>query len=979
MEDKKQTVEKGGNGLRPYLTALAAWALAFGSCVGWGAFVMPGNIFLSVAGPAGSVIGMFLGAAAILVIGYNYHYLMNRYPDSGGTFIYTKEEFGYDHGFMAAWFLGLVYLVIIWAYITVIPLTISCIFGNYLKFGLLYTVAGDGVYLGEVIAEILAIFIMGAVCLFRKRIASVIQVVFALILFLGIFVCALSVFHKSGGIGTAFSPPFHSGSSEIIQILSIISLAPWSFVGFESVSNSTPEFRFNRKKSFKIITFAILAGFLSYVFLILSSSSLYPDGFRSWQDYIDSLGQVEGLGSLPILYAVNQSMGRTGLLFIALVAIAGIVTGIIGNSIASSRLVYSLARERIIPERFSALNADGIPRNAILLISCLCLPIPFLGRMAMSWIVNLNIVGATIAYGYTCASARKAANREKAGLPKVMAVIGLIISCFFGLCIMIPNFWTISNLGAESYIILAFWSILGFIIFRIVLRRDRENRFGKTVLVWVALIFLILLTSVMWMRQTMHTETVDTLSDIRKYYDQKVEEHGLERTDEQRRDEAAFLGEEMDAFQSRLFINSTVQLFLVLISLFLMFRIYSMMKNKEKQTEYEKVRAIEGSRAKSIFLSNMSHDIRTPMNAIVGYTTLAKGSDVTMDEMRGYLDKIEGSSRHLLSLINDVLEMSRIESGKLELMPEAADLKIIMDEIWDMFQAQMKGKGIIYSVRTENLVHRAVLCDKNRLNRILLNLIGNSYKFTPENGAISVLLREEPSKDPKKGQYELIIKDNGIGMSEEFASRVFEAFERERSSTVDKIQGTGLGMAITKNFVDLMGGEISLVTAPDEGTEFRIRLEFSLADEGSIKDTESLKAEAEEINFKNRRLLLVEDMLVNRELATIILKKLGFLTETAENGKEALDMVNSSEAGYYDAVLMDIQMPVMDGYEAARAIRSITDSEKARVPIIAMTANAFSEDVEKALDAGMNGHVSKPVDVNELVKKLKEVLGTVEQ
>ena len=403
------------------------------------------------------------------------------------------------------------------------------------------------------------------------------------------------------------------------------------------------------------------------------------------------------------------------------------------------------------------------------------------------------------------------------------------------------------------------------------------------------------------------------------------------------------------------------------------------LKHKQVELIAAKNRAEEGSKAKSQFLSNMSHDIRTPMNAIVGYVNLAQRKNTTLDEVRDFLKKIESSSQHLLALINDVLEMSRIESGKMELEPIDTNLKTTLDEVRDMFATQMQGKDIDFVVDTSGVKYPYVLCDKNRLNRVLLNLLSNAYKFTPKGGKITVTLtqlnevpEDKPIDENSVGEYELRVKDSGIGMTPEFAAKVFEAFEREKTSTVSGIQGTGLGMAITKSIVDLMGGNIKVITAPNQGTEFVVRVDFKLTEKPVEETTNENQDESQEMHFDGMRLLLADDIEVNREIAVMILEMAGFVVDTAENGKEVLEKVAASKAGYYAAVLMDIQMPVMNGYEAARAIRELDDKELANIPIIAMTANAFSEDVQAAKDAGMNDHIAKPIDVPSMMKTLKK-------
>ena len=402
-----------------------------------------------------------------------------------------------------------------------------------------------------------------------------------------------------------------------------------------------------------------------------------------------------------------------------------------------------------------------------------------------------------------------------------------------------------------------------------------------------------------------------------------------------------------------------------------------LMRERNQRLELEKSIAEEQNQAKTTFLSNMSHDIRTPMNAIIGYTNLARREQGNPAQTQDYLDKIESSSQHLLALINDVLEMSRIESGKMDLENVETDIVESMDRVRDMFATQMIQKSIRFSVDASQVADRYVLCDKNRLNRVLLNLLSNAYKFTPEGGVITVTLKQTGVEE-NAGRYELRVKDSGIGMSPEFAAKVFEAFERERTSTVSGIQGTGLGMAITKNIVDLMGGTICVETAPGKGSEFIVNVAFEktarAAEAAETVDNETAAAVSKSVDFSKIRLLLVEDNEINREIATLVLEDTGVKLEEAVNGKEAVEKVAAAEPGYYDAVLMDIQMPVMNGYDAARAIRALDNPGLADIPIVAMTANAFAEDIQAAKDAGMNAHIAKPLDVPKMMETLTEIL-----
>ena len=389
--------------------------------------------------------------------------------------------------------------------------------------------------------------------------------------------------------------------------------------------------------------------------------------------------------------------------------------------------------------------------------------------------------------------------------------------------------------------------------------------------------------------------------------------------------------------------------------------------------------AESASKAKSTFLSNMSHDIRTPMNAIIGFATLALDDIRDGKKVEDYLSKILSSSKHLLGLINDILDMSRIESGKVVLEEQETDLVTTLQELQSIMEGQAKERKLKLHVDYSNLRDRHVYCDKTRLNQVMFNLLANAVKFTSEGGSIWLTMSQlEPTYEVEdRAIYEIRVKDTGIGIDKEFIKHIFEPFERERTSTVSKIQGTGLGMAITKNIVDMMGGTIEVESQKGVGTEFIIRLELRLQAEARVANEDGTKqhGHAEGVaEFAGKRLLLAEDNELNREIACMLLSKYGFVIDTAENGQEAVDLVAASAPDHYDLVLMDIQMPVMDGHEATRRIRNLEDKELAKVPVVAMTANAFDEDRKAAKECGMNGFISKPINMQEVVQALRMCL-----
>lgn len=380
--------------------------------------------------------------------------------------------------------------------------------------------------------------------------------------------------------------------------------------------------------------------------------------------------------------------------------------------------------------------------------------------------------------------------------------------------------------------------------------------------------------------------------------------------------------------------------------------------------------AESASRAKTDFLNNMSHDIRTPMNAIVGFTSLAETHIDDKEQVRDYLAKISVSSQHLLSLINDVLDMSRIESGKATIVEAPLHLPSLIDDLRTIVQPEADAKHQNLVFDTQGITNKDIVADKLHLNQVLLNILSNAVKFTPAGGSISMSVSEKPAGKDGWARFEFLIKDSGIGMSDEFQESLFEPFTRARTSTVSEIQGTGLGMAITKSLVDMMGGTIVVHSAEGEGSEFVVDLQFEVC-----KSLEAMTAPEEvPMDFTGKRILLAEDNELNQQIALAILEEVGFDVDVAINGLEAVDMLQKASDGYYDVVLMDIQMPVMDGYEATRRIRALDDEGKAAIPIIAVTANAFEEDRESIYDAGMNAHLPKPYEIPKMMATLADIL-----
>ena len=385
----------------------------------------------------------------------------------------------------------------------------------------------------------------------------------------------------------------------------------------------------------------------------------------------------------------------------------------------------------------------------------------------------------------------------------------------------------------------------------------------------------------------------------------------------------------------------------------------------KRETEYQQRMAEAKTSARNDFLANMSHDIRTPMNAIVGYTNIARSRRDDPEAVMEAVEKIGSSSHFLLSLINDILDISKIESGKMQVSTGPCNLGEIFRRIEDITALQAQKKSLKVTYCRDTVRHYKVLGDELRIEQVLINIVSNAIKYTPAGKSVELIAEERPGKG-KVNKYRFIVRDTGIGISEEYLPHIFESFTREESTKINRVQGTGLGLAITAKVVEMMKGTISVKSVLGEGSEFTVDLDLESMEE----ETPEVREEEESVSLEGRRILLVEDNIVNAEIASVILEQFGVKVDVAENGKIGYETVRDAGPGTYDAVLMDIQMPVMNGYESTRAIRTLEGDYFAALPVIAMSANAYDEDVKDCLAAGMNAHIAKPFQPDALVKLL---------
>ncbi len=1092
---------------KKYLSLAGAWTLAFGCSVGWGSFVMPGTTFLPVAGPVGTAIGIAAGALVMMILGLNYHYLMNRFSGGGGTYTYTKMCFGYDHGFLSAWFLIITYIAVIWANATALPLIARTLLGGIFQFGFHYQIAGYDVYMGEVFMAVAALCIAAGLCL-RRKLAERVQILMAILLFAGVLICFVGAL-LSGGSRNMVSPPFSPENSGFGGVVTIFALAPWAFVGFESISHSTGEAAYPLKKTFHVILAALVTGALAYIMLAFLAASALPEGCGTWVDYIGSLGSRSGISSLPTFFGAWTSLGNAGSVLLGVTALCGIFTGLIGNYIALSRLLAAMTEDGMLPGWFGKSNKDHVPGNAILLISLISIVLPFFGRTAISWIVDVTTVGATIAYAFASASAWKCAKDEENRRMSAVGMAGIVVSVLFALEFLIPNITSVKTLSTESYLILAAWGILGFAYFWLVLRQDKERRWGRSTVTWMVLLGLIIFTSSIWADQSAQKAVKDSVEPIHRYY---TEGDG-EGADGEIAD-MDFLNQELQRIDRSLDLSNTILVILIVTALGFLLSIYSLIQKRERQTEIEKALAEESSQAKTSFLSNMSHEIRTPMNAIIGLDNIALKNPNLTPKTREQLEKIGSSAKHLLGLINDILDMSRIESGRMVLKNEEFSLQEFLDQVNVIIHGQCVDKGLQYECAIIGRVYDYYFGDDMKLKQILINILGNSVKFTEPPGKVSLTV-ECLQEENGQSKMRFMMKDTGIGMDKDYLPKIFEAFSQEDETSTNKYGGSGLGMAITKNFVEMMGGTIhvdsekgvgsvfsvtvdlecslrsghdehgtlppdfriilvdddavalehaqlvledigikSTVTtepeealtlmrqAKEEGREYHLLLtDYKMASMNGLELTRRMhefddhktavimltgynweiiendaekagiddilakpifadmlvrkilnvlkkRAEAEnpdaaeeqeetlsvESVLAGRRVLMAEDVEQNAEILADLLDLEDVAAEHALNGQMAVDMFSEKPSGYYDAILMDVRMPVMDGLTATRTIRALDHPDAQTIPIIAMTANVFDEDVEKCLEAGMNTHLAKPIEPELLFLELAKLI-----
>ena len=938
--------------LGAYLTPLMVVALSFGYAVGWGAFVMPGKVFLPGAGPAGTVIGILLGAAAIAVFAFNYHRMLQRVPGPGGAVSFTVKAFGADHGFLLAWFLWLTYVAILWANATALVLLVRYLFGDALQFGFHYALAGFDVYFGEVALCVLAIAFCGAACLFRKRFAIGLHTVLAGVFIAGVVTVFAAALCRHDGGFAAMGPAFAPEGGCVMQVVRILAMVPWAFVGFEAVVHSSAEFRFPLRRLFGLLVAAIVISAAVYLSLALLPVISLPDGFATWSDYISALPGLKGIDAMPVFAASKKALGTTGVAVIGGTMLAAQLTGIFGTLIASSRLMHAMSRGGMIPSWFGRLNRDGTPANAVLFVMCASFAIPFLGRTVTGWPVDVSNLGAAVAYGYTSAATFAVAKEDSGRLAlaeRLTGVIGIVMAIGFCLLMLVPNYISGDTLSAESYLVLSIWCLCGFLQYRHVFLVDWRNRFGRSIVVWIGVLAMIFFSSLMWIRLAICDASESAFGGlVGKTVDAGMVEGIMEH-----------VGNDM-------LLKMVVELLLLFSSLAIILNLFYVLTRRQKRLLQQKIEAEESAgKSRSYFFSTVSHDIRTPLNAIIGFSEMMKMGFKTDSEREQAVDSILVSGKSLLRLVDHVLDFSKLESGDMEIVPAPTEVSKLIGDVVGSFRTSNK-----VELRCKVNALPALMVDPQRIGQMLFDLVGNAVKFTT-SGFIEVRATFTPggacpvaTDGEVSGTLRIKVEDSGCGIGEEDLKRIMSPYEQVAAKEA-RHGGTGLGLAFCRQLANAMDGEITVTSALGKGSTFTITLPGVKAaekpDNPEIPENPE-KPETPESAI-HRRLLIVDDQKMNLIVLKAMLKKLGdFDVVMAADGKQALAALEAPDAQPFDMVLTDMWMPELDGAGLVKAIRA---SEKLKsLPVHVVTADV--ELVKRHEEVGFTSILLKPITVDTI-------------
>ena len=584
--------------LKSNFTPFGMWAFSIGTSIGWGSFIVTCNTYLQKSGILGTVFGLLIGMAVILVITWNLQYMIRKSPDAGGIYSFTKKVSGNDMGFLAYWFVLLTYLAILWANITSVPLFARFFLGDTFRIGFHYTIFGYEVWFGEALLSITAVVLIGLLCAKSSKLPNHIMSVAAIIFAAGFTVCAVWALVKHD---SAFSmAPFYTeGSSEIRQIVRIAAISPWAFIGFENISHFSEEYKFPVKKIKGILISSVIITTLLYLFVSLLSISAYPSEYKSWLEYISDMGNLEGIKAVPAFYAANYYLGRAGVAILLFALFGVILTSLIGNMLALSRLLYAAGRAGEATKKFSILNKKGIPDKPIMFIVAISVLIPFLGRTAIGWIVDVTTLGGTMIYGLISFAVFRHARLAGRKREIATGIAGAGLMTAFIVLLLVPGLLPFDAMETVSYVLFIIWSVIGLAYFHVLVKKNKDTVSQQRIIVWIILLVMILFASMMWVSRVTENAANQAVENIYTYH-QSHSQHDDDKASEEQREE--FLQEQAYIITSTNTLYSAVSLILFSICMFIMFSNYKDAKNLEKRLTEAKRDALTGVKNRHAYL-----------------------------------------------------------------------------------------------------------------------------------------------------------------------------------------------------------------------------------------------------------------------------------------------------------------------------------------------------------------------------------------
>ncbi|MDO4803973.1 MAG: amino acid permease [Lachnospiraceae bacterium] len=879
---KEQTSsEQNTGGLKPYLSPLAVWALSLGSAIGWGSLIVTSSSYLSQSGPMGSILGLLIGFAMMMIMSSHYHFLANRYPGTGGLYNYIKYIFGYDHAFFVGWFMFLTYISIFWANATSIPLFARYFLRSVFSVGYLYTIFGYKVYLGEIIVTLFVVVFVGLLCMNSKKATANTMVAFVFLFTIGITVCFVAAMAGHGSAGMTMAPAFMPDKNALRQVIHIAFLSPWAFIGFETVTQSAAEYQFEHNRLFKIMTIAVTVTTALYIFVILLSVSAYPEGCNSWIDYITRLDEFEGIAGLPAFYAAHYYLGDTGVYILMASLLALVFSSLIGMMRAVSRLCYSAAQDGILPERFAALNRKQIPAHAIRLVVLISLPILFLGRTAIGWNVDTTTFGATILYGSAALAVYKVSKQEGSKKDIILSGICIPILIAFLAFLLLPNLFSDNLIASETYALMIGWSIIGVLYFNSIIRKDPMRKFGKAIVVWVLFMAFIVVLSLTWTERMNETRESVVIENISNYIDGTADSETLSM------DRKEFLTTQQQSLRKADRISVMAIAGLFALSLGVMIANYYSVRKWEEQA------AEERDQARTVAFT----DPLTGVKSKAAFSMKRKDYDAQISD---------GSVKDFAVVVCDVNGLKKINDT---LGHKAGDEYICQacKMICDIFQ-----HSPVYRIGGDEFV--AVLSGRDYVIRkeLVLALHDRSVEHISKGGVVvsGGLSDYIPGED----------------------STFHSVFERADSLMYEEKQLLkSLGAVTRDDAEETNGSPITMVN-----------------DEKSLNEKRfTLIVEDEDINLIMLRSMLEDD----------------FELLYAQDGAEALEQIRKNE-DEIAIVLLDLQMPRMNGIEVLKVMKE--ESDLADIPVIVMTADQSAE--VECLKLGAMDFIPKPYPSPEIIK-----------